>query len=420
VDRSKLARPSALVDSLARIAFPRDGYEAVIAHPNSAAAVTCSTPALPDPARVAVICDFTEENWPSMDLVGNMLFDQLSQNERTKVQRIRPAMKFRGAKPGKSARLYARFRQYPKLVRGLVDDFDLFHIVDHSYAQLVHELPSERSIVTCHDLDTFRCLLDSQREPRSFAFRSMTRRILTGLQLAAHVTCDTSATRDAVLMYGLVPPERLSVVHNGVHPALTPKPDASADEELARKLGRQAGACPEILHVGSTIPRKRIDVLLHIFADVRKLQPDVRLIRVGSAFTPQQEALAKSLGVDDRIDCLEHLDVRLLGACYRRASVLLQPSEAEGFGLPVIEALACGTPVVASDIPALREIGGDAVSYRAVANVPAWAGAVEQIFAADDQARNIARLGALQQASFFTWPNYANRMSSIYQQVLSA
>ena len=390
------------------------------AQTNPADVLTTANQTRAFPLRVAVICDFLEEDWPSMDLVGNMLFDHLRRDDGTHTQSIRPAMKFRGAKPRRSARLYGRFMQYPRLLRKIAADFDLFHIVDHSYAHLVHEVPPERAIVTCHDLDTFRCLLDPEREPRSFAFRSMTRRILSGLQSAAHVTCDTAATRDAIIRHGLLTPDKLTVVHNGVHPDLSAHPNSAFDDEISRRLGRKPGACPELLHVGSTISRKRVDVLLHVFAEVRKAQPDARLIRVGSRFTPQQEALAAVLGVREHIDSLDRLDVHLLAACYRRANVLLQPSEAEGFGLPVIEALACGTPVVASDIPALREVGGDAATYCGVANISSWTAAVLRTLNADEVNRNVTRLCALQQASQFTWKHYAQQMLDIYRQVLSS
>jgi len=277
-------------------------------------------------------------------------------------------------------------------------------------------LPPGRAIVTCHDLDAFTCLLEPKREPRSFAFRAMTKRILSGLQAAAHVTCDTAATRDAILRHELLSPERLTVVHNGVHPALSPNSDPFADREMSAKLARKAGTCPELLHVGSTIPRKRVDVLLRVFADVCRQQPNCRLIRVGAPFTSDQEKLATELGVRKSIDCFERLDTRLLASCYRRASVLLQPSESEGFGLPVIEALACGTPVVASDIPPLREVGGAAAEYCPVGDVDAWANAVLSLLSSGG--RNQAQ--AVQQASRFTWTNYANQMLAIYRQVLSA
>jgi glycosyltransferase involved in cell wall biosynthesis len=242
----------------------------------------------------------------------------------------------------------------------------------------------------------------------------MTRRILSGLRRAAHVTCDTAATRNAILRHGLLPEEKLTVVHNGVHPELSPNADDAADSRLTATLGREPGLCPELLHVGSTIARKRIDVLLRVFDEIRRRRPEARLLRVGAPFTPEQEGLAASLGIREHIDRLDRLPTPLLGACYRRAAVLLQPSEAEGFGLPVVEALACGTPVLASDIASLREIGGEAAFYCAVGDIETWSRRALDFLSADDRARSVLRARAIAQASQFTWTNYAQRMTEIY------
>jgi glycosyltransferase involved in cell wall biosynthesis len=355
-----------------------------------------------------------------MDLVGDMLFAQLCCNEIVTAQQVRPSMKFVGKRPRAAVRFFGRFEQYPRLLRQMARQSDLFHIVDHSYAHLVHELPAERTIVTCHDLDTFRCLLEPEREPRSFLFRAMTKRILSGLQAAAHVTCDTAATRDAVLSHGLLPKEKLTVVHNGVHPEFSPHSDPETDCQLTRMLGREPGLCPELLHVGSTIARKRIDVLLRVFAQIQRQSPEARLIRVGAPFTSEQESLATSLGIREHIDLIGHLPTPLLGALYRRASLLLQTSEAEGFGLPVVEALACGTPVLASDIPPLREIGGDATLYCPVGNLETWARRALDLLSADDRTLSGLRDRAIAQAAKFTWASYAQRITEIYRRVVSA
>lgn len=376
-----------------------------------------SAAAVPFPAtvRVAVICDYAEENWPSMDLVGDMLASSLRQQHGLQIQQLQPSMPFAGRTPGKAVRLFGRFVHYPRELRRVVRDFDLFHIVDHSYAHLVHSLPAERTIVTCHDLDTFRCLLSPETERRSYAFRTMTQRILSGMQRARHVTCDTAATREGLLSHSLIPPDRLSVVHNGVHPDLKPQPETAADAEISRLLKREPEKSPELLHVGSTIPRKRIDVLLRVFAEVGRLRPDLRLLRVGGSLTLEQQELANSLGIGGRIDTLPRLSPPQLGAVYRRAKVLLQTSESEGFGLPVIEAMACGTPVIASDIPSLREIGANATTFCPVGNVPAWTEAVRaQLDRMPD------KLGLLRHAERFSWFSYAMAMTEIYRRVLSS
>ncbi len=121
--------------------------------------------------RVAVIADYLEEGWPSMDLVADMLFDRLQREHASAIEPtlVRPAMRRRaGRLPGGLRspwmptldRVANRLWDYPRAMAGFDGRFDLFHIVDHSYAQLVHRLPAERTIVTCHDLDTFRSVLD--------------------------------------------------------------------------------------------------------------------------------------------------------------------------------------------------------------------------------------------------------------------
>ena len=85
----------------------------------------------------------------------------------------------------------------PATPAGLAGDFDLFHVVDHTYAQLVHALPADRTGVYCHDLDAFRCLLEPAADPRPRWFRALARRILTGMQKAAVVFHNSAPDRRA-------------------------------------------------------------------------------------------------------------------------------------------------------------------------------------------------------------------------------
>ena len=212
-----------------------------------------------------------------MDLVAEMLVQHLAKDhgDTVSAQLVRPPMR-RRLSAGDSAngrrffadRLMNRFVEYPRLARQLQAQFDVFHVVDHSYAQLVHALPPERTLVTCHDLDTFRCVLEPDVERRSRPFRLMTQRILSGLRRAGHIACDTEATRDGLVARVGIDASRTTVVHNGPHPTCTPHPETTADAQAARLLGRHGGL--DILHVGSTIARKGIDTLLQVFAGVRR------------------------------------------------------------------------------------------------------------------------------------------------------
>jgi glycosyltransferase involved in cell wall biosynthesis len=379
--------------------------------------------------RIAIVCDFAEERWASMDLVGLMLQEGLLQfREQFETVRLCPPMQRRLTPSNTSEpklmfnadRLLNRFWDYPRWLRAQCDRFDLFHVVDHSYSQLVHHLPAGRTIVTCHDLDAFRSVLEPAKERRSFPFRAMVRHTLSGLQKARWITCASIATRDDVLRHELIDPERISVVTNGVHPSCSPKPDSEADHEAGRLLGMERSY--DLLHVGTTIPRKRVDLLLEIFALVKRRVHHVRLLRVGGEFTAAQAALAKQLKIADAIVVLPHLERNVLAAVYRRSSLLLLPSDGEGFGLPVIEAMACGTPVIASDLQVLREVGGPAAEYCAVGDVRDWAERVVRLIEQRDKngaAWQRRREEGIQQAARFTWIEYARRMAGIYSDLLA-
>ena len=379
--------------------------------------------------RVAIIADYLEEGWPSMDLVADMLVEHLRREHADAVEAtlIRPPMPRRltrfplpigQARASVLDRAAARQWDYPRTLREVRGRFDVYHVVDHTYAHLVHGLPAARSVVTCHDVDAFRSILQPEVEPRSPPFRWMSQRILNGLRRAAHVPCDSEATRDALVTLAAFPAERLSVIPNGSDTTGWPESEAMADLEAARLIGPRHGV--ELLHVGSTIARKRIDVLIDVFAAVRQDQPDARLIRVGGPFTGEQRARARDLGVLDAIVVLPFVDRATLAGVYRRAALTLLPSEREGFGLPLVESLAAGTPMVATDISVLRELGGDAVSYAPLADVAQWRHVIVSLLAErdDSPARWRARKAiGIARASEFSWSHYANGVLRVYQAV---
>jgi glycosyltransferase involved in cell wall biosynthesis len=376
--------------------------------------------------RVAMCADFPQEYWPSMDRVATELLEQMRTSPAgidlapvcpsfvRRATRLRPA----GA-AFTIDRALNRWWDYPRHARSIASSYDVFHIIDHSYSQLVHALPAERTVVTCHDLDTFRSVLRPAEEPRSAVFQMATRRILAGLQKAAWITCDTAAVRDELLGGGLVAPERVSVVPIGVSDVFTPLHDAVADEAARRLVSSHPDAL-EIVHVGSTVKRKRIDSLLATCAALVPFAPNLRLVRVGGPFSAEQQQMVDTLGLTERVSVIGFVNERTLAALYRRAALALLPSEREGFGLPLLEAMACGTPVLASDLPVLREVGADAAQYCPVGHVDAWVRAATALL--DERRRHPLRWDARRQigidrARRFSWPQFASGMSDIYQQL---
>ena len=362
-----------------------------------------------------------------MDLVADMLLEMLPSVSGGAIAatRLRPPMIRRwtrlpivgdGMRARLGDRLTGRLWDYPRWLRPQRGDFDVFHIVDHSYAHLIRVLPAVRTIVTCNDTDAFEAARDGAAS-RLSPSRLLAAHVLDGISRASHVACITDATRQDLIATGRVDPSRTSVAHLAAHPACTPAPDAKADAAIDRQLGARGF---EVLHVSSTIPRKRIDVLLEAFSRFRHMQPDARLVRVGGALTREQQRLAERLHVVDALVPLQFLDRLQLAALYRRASVVVLPSDREGFGLPVVEAMACGTPVIASDIPALREVGGTAAMYAAPGDVERWVEALAhcQREHADPAARERRRRACLAAAATFDWRRHAAQMAALYLQPL--
>jgi glycosyltransferase involved in cell wall biosynthesis len=368
------------------------------------------------PLKVAIVCDFAEEGWHSMDLWADMLLENLPRVSGGAVSatRLQPTLMRRWqALPivGRTARarladrLTGRHWDYPRWLATQHAGFDVFHIVDHSYAHLTDALPRGKAIVTCHDLDAIRAGLPGFDRLAPIE-RLMAGRVLSGLRGAARIACVSEATRSELIAANVADAARISVVHAGVHPSCVP--DAST---------AQNGS---LLHVGSTIPRKRIDVLLDVFAGVRAGAPKLRLIRVGGRLTSSQRARAATLGVLDAIDEMPTLERHQLADIYRRAAIVLLPSDREGFGLPLAEAMACGTPVVASALPSLQEVGGSAAVYCPPANPGAWIQAVESLLKQrerDADAWKARRDACVRNAARFNWQTHTAEMVKLYSQV---
>jgi glycosyltransferase involved in cell wall biosynthesis len=374
--------------------------------------------------HLAILTDFREEGWRSMDLCGDMLVDHLPRDGPFAVEAARLCPPFHRLAtrlpvvgPRRAAlnadRLLNRFILFPRYARRAVRRFDLFHVADHSYGQLVHALPAGRTGVYCHDVDPFRCLFDKDAYPRPQWFRAMSRRILSGLRNAAVVFHNTEAVGEEIRRAGLIDPDRLVHAPLGVAPEFTPGTTPPAVElPWLAELGER----PWVLHVGTCNKRKRIDVLLDTVAAVRETVPDLRLVKVGGEWTADHRESITRLGLHGAITHVCGLTRAELAEVYRRAAVVLVPSEAEGFGLPVIEALACGAVVVASDIPALREAGGPAAAFVRVGDVGAWSNLVAKLLT--DSAAAPPRADRLAWAGRFTWTAHAEIIARMYHRLV--
>lgn len=198
----------------------------------------------------------------------------------------------------------------------------------------------------------------------------------------------------------------------GVDPARIFVGGVGLDESFS-SLTRTPADPPFALCVGTVERRKDLATAVRALARA----PDLRLVSVGP-FTPYADevrAVAAQSGVSDRVDLRGYVDARTLLDLYSRAALLAFPSRYEGFGLPPLQALACGLPVVAARIPVVEEVLGDCATYVEPGDAEAFAAAFRSVLdgvPADRIARGVAR------ARTFTWASVAQRMAAIYRSLV--
>jgi glycosyltransferase involved in cell wall biosynthesis len=381
--------------------------------------LTCQ--ASDDPLDIAVMLDSPDENWPSMDLVGEMLLAQwCSTPSQVKASGIclpipRMARRLIGATRHalNVDRALTRYLAYPLRAAVARRPDRLFHVVDHSYAQLLHVLPTARTGVYCHDLDAFEAILRPQAQPpnsRVGLSKALAWALFRGLKSAAVVFHSTREVGRALQRHGLAPsrlvhaPYGVASEFNALH-----DPRDGADGVLSR-----LGPRPFVLHVGSSERRKRLEVLFEVFARLRAKRPELGLVQQGAVLSTAQRAHLEKLGIESALIQPPKLERSALAGLYRRAAVVLVTSDAEGFGFPVLEALACGAIVVASDIPAMREVGGEAALYAPVGDVPIWTRIVDAVLAGDIVPPRDLRI---ERARGFTWERHARTILEAYRNI---
>ena len=271
---------------------------------------------------------------------------------------------------------------------------DLVHVTD------LAPPPTRMPIVmTVHDLDA----VDHPHLHDPQARRLQLEQLAAARDRAAAVIADSEVTAAALRAHG-VDAGKITVVHLGT-------------SRLAEPAESAVPAVPYLLFVGSIDRRKGLDTLLDGFA--RASLADTHLVLVGpdghEASVIRDQVVA--LGIDHHVDLRGHVDDAELAALYSRAIAFCFPSRAEGFGLPVLEAMAAGTPVLASDLPIIREVAGAAARYVPVGDPGAWAAAMATLVADVAGRDELAAAGA-RRAATFRWDDTARSTMAVYRSVL--
>jgi glycosyltransferase involved in cell wall biosynthesis len=232
---------------------------------------------------------------------------------------------------------------------------------------------------------------------------------------ADYLLADSESTRcDLIELLG-VPPERAQVIYGGVDPAFAPVTDIAALQAIQEKY---AHGRPFILAVGTLEPRKNYPTLIRAFAQAREQAhlPHVLVIvgKKGWMYEPIFAAVAE-LGLQDVVLFPGFVPDGELPALYSAAGLLATPSFYEGFGLPPLEAMACGTPVVVADVSSLPEVVGDAGLRIDPQDTGALANAILRLIQ-DSTLRRSLREAGIAQARKFTWDQAARELLTVYNR----
>ncbi|MFN7913876.1 MAG: glycosyltransferase family 1 protein [Vicinamibacterales bacterium] len=230
----------------------------------------------------------------------------------------------------------------------------------------------------------------------------------------AIITVSESARRDIVRLYG-IDPSRVHVVHEAAAPAF----DVIRDPfELQRVRQRYGLGERFILYVGTIEPRKNLPTLIDAFAR-RRAAGDLphQLVCVGPYgwLSDDIDAQIDRLNIRDAVRFTGYVPFDELPAIYNLAEMFVFPSVYEGFGLPVIEAMACGTPVVTGSVAALNEVAGDAAARVEVLDAAALGDTLVALASSREQREDLSRRG-LARARAFSWERAATETLNVYRQ----
>lgn len=305
-----------------------------------------------------------------------------------------------------------RYISYPRAVRAR--RADVFHILDHGYAQLIQGLDPQRTVVTCHDLIP---LLAAERvipvDIPATAARTFRRRMVH-LARARRVITGSHATKATLERYTAVRGDQIVVIPYGVNPVF--RPVAGVRAMRRRSAGLDDSVCV-ILQVATAVRYKNTPVLLRALAELRTRIERVVLVRIGAPPFPDETDLAARLRVASSITCLGRVEDRTLAEWYNAADVLAFPSLWEGFGWPTLEAMACGTPVVAADIAPVAEVVNDAAMLVPPQDPSAIARAIERVLTDPALAQALREKG-LARAAQYSWRRTAACTAAVYDDLL--
>ncbi len=305
--------------------------------------------------------------------------------------------------------IYSMWEQFavPRVVRNC----RLLH-VPHYNVPLLHRGPL---IVSIMDIIHITCP-DYRRGLKSSLYaRPM---LKCAVQMADHIITVSNYSKAQIMKELGVEDTKITVIHCGVSERFHLASDTGESRLAVEGLGISR---PYLLYVGNLKPHKNVVTLLRAFANLHAQNRVAHaLVIIGDDVRWKRTIVEECgrLGISDKVLILPQVSQSILPKIYAAAELLVMPSKVEGFGLPVLEAMACGTPVVCSKAASLPEVAGDAAAYFDPASPDDLAGTVAKLIDSSDL-RAWLRTKGLERAKLFSWQEFIRKHVELYRRILA-
>ncbi len=366
---------------------------------------------------ITLFRDFAEDQRLSMEIYADRLSQAMHTyfSERCQVHEYQPSLlPWLGHRFSNSVlrmRL-SRFIAYPWQARR--HQRQINHIVDHSYGHLLYMINPARTVVTVHDLIPW---VHWRGEIPVASIRSrpwLNLLSLNALRRAGHLIADSENTRRDLIRLNKCEPNKITVVYLGVDAIFRPY---NPEEQVAARvaLNLPVDGIRRILITGSEFYKNSSGALRAFAKLCKRYDKPLQIVKTGSP-TAEWTQLVQDLGLEQVARCLGIIPREQMPSLYNCVDCLLFPSLYEGYGWPPLEAMACGTPVVASNAASLPEVIGEAGLMVNPQDEDGLAQAMHAVLTNDELRQSLIKRG-LSRAQKFTWQKAAHQTLKVYEKI---
>jgi glycosyltransferase involved in cell wall biosynthesis len=308
-------------------------------------------------------------------------------------------------------------RTYPITSENLLNN-DVIHLTQHSHATLLINKPTIPTVVTVHDIIHFI----NRNDPEMHIYRNNVQKwvdmtAIHMLKRANAIISVSKFTGKTLVEYAGINPQKIHPIYSGIDhnhfKELAIPEDFYAKEKLSKDT-------PYLLHISTEEKRKNIKTLIKAFQVLKQRYPELMLLKIGKPLYPLARKellnLISELNLESSVIFVDYVPEEDLPYFYNFALAMAFPSIAEGFGFPVLESMACGTPVVCSDATSLPEVAGNAALMHAWDDIDMLIDELNELIISPSLREKQRQIG-LHQAAKFTWKKTARQTAEIYRQL---